>query len=103
MPGRGHARFELSFVSVGVWWLVFSIPLFRTVPEPPRRMRGRRIARRQPGRGRFAPAHRDVPRAAALQQAFLMLVAFLIYNDGIQTIIRMATTYGARSASTRAR
>jgi len=27
---------ELSFVSVGVWWLVFSIPLFRRVPEPPR-------------------------------------------------------------------
>jgi len=29
------------------------------------------------------------------RQAFLLLLAFLIYNDGIQTIIRMATTYGA--------
>ena len=28
------------------------------------------------------------------RQAFLMLLAFLIYNDGIQTIIRMATAYG---------
>src|SRR4029079_7731257 len=28
------------------------------------------------------------------RQAFLLLLAFLIYNDGIQTIIRMATTYG---------
>jgi UMF1 family MFS transporter len=28
------------------------------------------------------------------RQAFLLLVAFLVYNDGIQTIIRMATTYG---------
>jgi UMF1 family MFS transporter len=28
------------------------------------------------------------------RQAFLMLVAFLIYNDGIQTIIKMATAYG---------
>jgi UMF1 family MFS transporter len=28
------------------------------------------------------------------KQAFLLLVAFLIYNDGIQTIIRMATIYG---------
>ncbi|TMG78480.1 MAG: MFS transporter, partial [Betaproteobacteria bacterium] len=27
---------KLSFVSVGVWWLVFSIPLFRRVPEPAR-------------------------------------------------------------------
>ena len=29
------------------------------------------------------------------RQAFLMLVAFLLYNDGIQTIIRMASIYGA--------
>ena len=28
------------------------------------------------------------------RQAFLMLVAFMIYNDGIQTIIKMATAYG---------
>jgi UMF1 family MFS transporter len=29
------------------------------------------------------------------REALLMLVAFLIYNDGINTIIRMATTYGS--------
>jgi UMF1 family MFS transporter len=29
------------------------------------------------------------------RQAFVFLLAFLIYNDGIQTIIRMATIYGA--------
>src|SRR5262245_58451872 len=28
------AALKLSLVSVGVWWLVFSIPLFRRVPEP---------------------------------------------------------------------
>ena len=30
---------KLSFVSVAVWWLLFSIPLFRRVPEPPRHRR----------------------------------------------------------------
>ncbi len=30
------------------------------------------------------------------KQAFLLLIAFLIYNDGIQTIIRMATTFGSQ-------
>jgi UMF1 family MFS transporter len=29
------------------------------------------------------------------RQAFIMLLAFLCYNDGIQTIIRMASIYGA--------
>jgi len=24
----------MSFLSVAVWWAVFSIPLFRQVPEP---------------------------------------------------------------------
>ena len=28
------------------------------------------------------------------KQAFLLLLAFLVYNDGIQTIIRMATIFG---------
>ena len=37
------------------------------------------------------------------RQAFLMLVAFLIYNDGIQTIIRMATIYGAEIGHRRER
>ena len=29
------------------------------------------------------------------RQAFLLMIAFLIYNDGIGTIIKMATAYGA--------
>ena len=28
------AAIKLSLASVGVWWLLFSIPLFRHVPEP---------------------------------------------------------------------
>ena len=38
----------------------------------------------------------DAARAAPLPHAFLMLVAFLLYNDGIGTIIRMASLYGTQ-------
>jgi UMF1 family MFS transporter len=31
------AAARLSFLSVAAWWVLFSIPLFRHVPEPPRR------------------------------------------------------------------
>ena len=32
------AAARLSFLSVALWWVLFSIPLFRQVPEPPRRL-----------------------------------------------------------------
>ena len=95
IPDAGTAV-RLSLASVGVWWLVFSIPLFRRVPEPPRVV-GVDTA---PGSSLLATG---VTRLIATfkelrtyKQAFMLLVAFLIYNDGIQTIIRMATTFGTQ-------
>jgi UMF1 family MFS transporter len=91
------AAIKLSFVSVGLWWLLFSIPLFRGVPEPPAA-----APLEAPGGAGPAPLHPFAAAWAALhelrreyRQAFLFLVAFLLYNDGIQTIIRMAAIYGA--------
>ena len=84
---------RLSLASVAVWWLVFSIPLFRRVPEP-----ARRVEAGEQGNALVIGARRLVDTFVELRrykQAFLLLTAFLIYNDGIQTIIRMATTYGS--------
>jgi UMF1 family MFS transporter len=83
------AGIKASFASVAIWWLVFSLPLFRTVPEPPA------IATRTPRRGAFLQAWHTFRELRGYRQAFLMLIAFLLYNDGIQTIIRMAAIYGA--------
>jgi MFS transporter, UMF1 family len=86
---------RLSLASVAVWWVLFSIPLFRQVAEPPRRLEpDERPAGSAFGSGlrRLLETFRELRQ---FKQAFLLLLAFLIYNDGIQTIIRMATTYGA--------
>jgi UMF1 family MFS transporter len=85
---------RLAFVSVAVWWIVFAIPLFRRVPEPPRT-----LEQDEPGRGSvfataFSRLGETMKQLIGFRQAFLMLLAFLIYNDGIQTIIKMATAYG---------
>jgi UMF1 family MFS transporter len=87
------AAIKLSLVSVGVWWLLFSIPLLRRVPEPPPApapgpMEGPALL--APFRGAWRTFH----ELRRLRQAFSMLLAFLLYNDGIQTIIRMAAIYG---------
>lgn len=85
---------RLALLSVAVWWVVFSIPLFRRVPEPPRTREPDEL---EGGNALITPFVRVSETFRALRgykQAFLMLLAFMIYNDGIQTIQKMAATYG---------
>lgn len=85
---------RLAFLSVAIWWVVFSVPLFRRVPEPPRTREPDEV---RGGNALVIPFVRLGETFRALRgykQAFLMLLAFMIYNDGIQTIQKMAATYG---------
>jgi UMF1 family MFS transporter len=87
---------RLSFLSVAVWWLFFSIPIFRGVPEPPRALEADEQARQNPVAVGFKRVRETFGELRTFRQAFLLLVAFAIYNDGINTIIRMATIYGSQ-------
>jgi MFS transporter, UMF1 family len=89
------AAIKLSFVSVAVWWLVFSVPLLRRVPEPRVILEADEAADENPVRVAVTRVAGTFRELRSYRQAFLMLVAFLLYNDGIQTIIRMAAIYGA--------
>jgi UMF1 family MFS transporter len=89
------AAIKLSLASVGIWWLIFSVPLLRRVPEPPLVLQPWETARDNSVRVAFARVRTTFRELRGHRQAFLMLVAFLLYNDGIQTIIRMASIYGA--------
>jgi UMF1 family MFS transporter len=85
---------RLSFVSVGIWWFGFSMPLLLRVPEPSRRLERSERADANPVGLAFARLAVTLRELRGYRQAFTLLVAFLLYNDGIQTIIRMATIYG---------
>jgi UMF1 family MFS transporter len=85
---------RLAFVSVALWWVIFSVPLFRRVPEPPARLEPDERWGENPARAAFERLSETFRELRGYRQAFLMLLAFLIYNDGIQTIIKMATAYG---------
>ena len=80
---------RLSFVMVAVWWLVFSIPLFRHVPEPPRT--GAAASAAAAGLRSLARTLREY---RAHRMAGLFLLAYFFYIDGVHTIIRMAVDYG---------
>jgi UMF1 family MFS transporter len=74
--------------------VVFSIPLFRRVPEPPRRLESDENARTNPLGAALIRLGETFRELRSYKHAFLMLLAFLIYSDGIGTIIRMAAIYG---------
>ena len=80
---------RLSFVMVAAWWLVFSIPLFRHVPEPPR------IDAAAPSAAAGLRALAKTLREYRTHRmAGLFLLAYFFYIDGVHTIIRMAVDYG---------
>jgi len=84
---------RLSFVTVAIWWAVFTIPLWRNVPEPPRRVKE--------GEDGFNPIQASFSRLRSTfgeitkyKQLLKFIIAFWLYNNGIGTIIYMATIYG---------
>lgn len=81
-----------SLCAAGVWWLLWSIPVHRRLP----RVIGR--GRRGAGGGLLGAGFRQLARTMRHLRGFPLtlafLVAFLIYNDGIQTVATVAAQYG---------
>ena len=80
---------RLSFLTVAVWWLLFSLPLFRFVPEP---------ARVADAASAIATGFKSLAKTLrnyrANRMVGLFLLAYFFYIDGVHTIIRMAVDYG---------
>jgi len=82
---------KLSFVTVGAWWLVFSVPLFLWVKEPRDETTlplGRAV---RAGFAQLAETFKDLGTQKAI---VIFLVAYWFYIDGVDTIIKMAVDYG---------
>ena len=82
-----------SFVSVAVWWLIFSLPLYLNVKEPIQNPNKKQIITI------IADAFRNLLNTARsikkFKSAVIFLLAYFLYMDGVDTIIRMATSYGS--------
>jgi len=86
--------YRLSLLSVALWWGVFTIPLMRHVPEPPANKMGIQ-AGLNPVKASFNRLAMTFQEIRKYRELFKFLIAFWLYNDGIGTIIKMATIYGA--------
>ncbi len=86
------AAVKLSFVSVALWWALFSLPLLLFVEERRNHAASQSAAAIvREGYGRLAKTLR---RIAGLRGLLLFLAAYWLYIDGVDTIIRMAVDYG---------
>lgn len=80
------AATRFAFILTAAWWLVFSIPAFIHLPAT---VRNRSTEYRFTMR-RYLDQFRQLRRYPDL---CLFLIAFLCYNDGIQTIISVSAVY----------
>lgn len=81
---------RFSFLTVGLWWGLFTIPLILWVKEEkrPADARGSLI---QSGLKKVVSTFKEVRR---LRMTFLFLIAYWLYIDGVDTIVRMAADFG---------
>jgi len=90
---------RLGIASSGVWWAAFTLFTARYLREAPStatlpdRFRNWPVWLAYPAVG-LSRTWRTTLRVGRFRHLVLFLLAFMLYNDGIQTVIAMATTYG---------
>ena len=90
----GNWGVRYSLLSVAIWWAIFSIPIFRTVPEPDS-VSKRLLPGESLWRVSFGQIRTTLRNISEYRELFRYLIAFLIYNDGIGIVISVAAIYGA--------
>ena len=82
-----------SFLSVAIWWSIFTVPLITGVKEPQinNKNNGFIVTSKEAFKSLYATA-RSIKQ---YRSAVVFLLAYFLYMDGVDTIIRMATSYGS--------
>jgi UMF1 family MFS transporter len=80
-----------SFVTVAVWWLLFTIPLMRVVSE---HERGPHLPFADAVRVGFRELGATISHVRQYRTIVLFLLAYWFYIDGVNTIIKMAVDFG---------
>ena len=90
----GFFSVNSCFLAVGIWWALFSIPLFLMVKE--------RSLKSKPPEGKsyfnigFGRIVNTFKKIKNYKELIKFLSAYFVYNDGIQTVIIMASIFGAQ-------
>jgi len=84
---------KASFLSVAAWWALFSVPLLLSVRETPTEDRASRFQAVRAGMRQLVDTFKEIRNFKVL---VLFLVAYWIYIDGVNTVIKTAVFFGDR-------
>ncbi len=84
---------KASFLSVSAWWALFTIPLLRWVVETPTQDRAKPLRAIREGLHQLADTLKEI---RSFKMLLLFLVAYWIYIDGVNTVIKTAVFFGDR-------
>jgi UMF1 family MFS transporter len=86
---------RLSLLSAGLWWGLFTlVPFVRLRNRPPVAVAP--VARGNLIRQSFGQLFQTLSHARNYPMTLLFLVAYLFFNDGVQTVISVSSTYGEK-------
>jgi len=81
---------KASFISVAIWWALFSLPLLLFVHEK----REKQTVTKGLFKHGYLRLKNTFGKIKKLKGLLLFLIAYWLYIDGVDTIIRMAVDYG---------
>jgi len=84
---------KVSFLSVAVWWAVFTLPILLLVKETPTAHKAGPLQAIGQGVRQLIDTAREI---RALRVLLLFLIAYWLYIDGVNTVIKTAVFFGAR-------
>ena len=87
----GATAIRLSFVTVAVWWAVFSIPVAIWVKEPEIHESVGIVSAVSLGWKQLKQTFKEIRH---LKVVGIFLLAYWFYIDGVDTIVKMAVDYG---------
>lgn len=86
---------RVSLFSAGIWWAAFTVVAYRGLRALPPRPRAT-LPMRTSLSSAFGQLARTLRDLRGYPQTMLFLGAYLVFNDGIQTVIAVSSLFGSR-------
>ena len=85
--------YQYSFISVGIWWALFSIPIVLFVNEPASHGKKSLTTAIKDGCHQFVSTIQNIKKSKVVAT---FLLAYWLYIDGVDTVVRMAVNLGEK-------